>query len=133
MNSSTDQIKGMLGKVKKILVMKYGTGCWLCNKDGHDLAHIFGVAWRGTAFDTSYNGNCHILCRECHALDHNAELVTSYADTYKERFGEDKWYELSRKAHCKPSFPSVMLDLRDEELTEELAMLIAKFKLEEVV
>jgi hypothetical protein len=49
-------------------------------------------------------GNCHLLCRQCHALDHANELDPSYVDVFISRNGEDAFENLRRRANSFGTF-----------------------------
>jgi len=83
--------------VKKIVARKENYRCYVCGTEGHDLAHLFVRNKLATRWDTDSDGNCHILCRECHTRDHNGEEI--YAEAYIEKNGLEAYGALRRRSN----------------------------------
>lgn len=127
-NKRTDIIKKMMVMVKKILLMRQGPDCWICGKPAHDMAHLFVRNKLATAFDTTHDGNCHLLCRDCHSKDHSGELSPSYKDVYIERFGKEKYDELKERSNEDVGIVPMFIAKKGEELYEELGSVVGGWK-----
>ena len=120
MNSNTQITRELLSKVKRILAIKEKGRCYCCGQPAHDVAHIMGRASLSTCFDTHEKGNCHLLCRECHTLDHNAKLNPSYAGTYIKRNGSDAYYSLVSRSRQTVVMAKRFIEEEKERLDEEV-------------
>ena len=60
--------------------------CYCCGVPATDTAHLFSRRILGIRWETGPWGNVHLLCRECHDLDHKGLLVPSYKEVAEERF-----------------------------------------------
>jgi len=119
-NSNTKMTRDLLSAAKKVLVVKERGRCYCCGEPAHDLAHIQGKSNMMTCFDTSKDGNCHLLCRMCHSLDHNGILSPSYKDKFIERNGSDAFFELVSRSRQLPTFVKQFLEKANERLNDEL-------------
>lgn len=72
---------------RRIVIDREGGRCYVCGLMGSDLAHIFGRTKLATRFDTHTEGNCHILCRQCHSESHNDSPI--YEEMYVRKNGEE--------------------------------------------
>ena len=120
MNSNTYKIRKLLGIVKRILVVTESGRCYCCGKQAHDVAHIFGVSNLATAFDTHREGNCHLLCRECHSEDHKGNLDPSYKDVFIGRNGKSAYFSLSSRSKTMVISAKDFLEATERSLDEEL-------------
>ena len=75
-----------LDKLCKQIVADMEDGrCYVCGREGTDLAHLFVRNKLATRWDVAEDGNCHILCRECHDKDHRGLEV--YSEAYIRKNG----------------------------------------------
>jgi hypothetical protein len=65
--------------------------------DPLEVSHLFGRALRPTRFDCHPDGNCHMQTRSENQA-HNSDK-SIYRDKYIERFGEEAYRDLDRRAH----------------------------------
>lgn len=90
--------------------------CWLCQREATDVAHIIGRAHHVVRWDTAPDGNCHLLCRDCHSKDHDAKLMPSYRDVYVSRFGLEAWQSLWDRSQKWTWMPNTALVDKLKEL-----------------
>jgi hypothetical protein len=67
-------------------VLKNESRCYVCGRDGTDVAHLFVRNKLATRWDRR---NCHLLCRACHALSHQCEDV--YTKAFIRREGQEAY------------------------------------------
>ena len=87
--------------------------CYVCGRNGTDVAHLFVRNKLATRWDTR---NCHLLCRRCHALSHQSEDV--YAETFICKEGEEEYDALRLASNQMVGNVRMFMDEVEEELNE---------------
>lgn len=85
---------------RKILFITEGGRCFnpTCRKAATDCAHLIGRAAKSTRWDTTPDGNCHLLCRECHIADEANTLDPSYVAILEGREGDGAYDRIQHRS-----------------------------------
>lgn len=52
-------------RLRKLVLMTYGTRCWLCGKDGaNTVDHVVPVQWGGAMWDIGNMRPAHLSCNQ---------------------------------------------------------------------
>lgn len=81
-----------------VLFLSENSACFVCGNKGFQVAHIYGRRYRHTRWDVAKDGNCHILCGQCHHLDHMGLLDPSYRKVFEDKFGKEMLYSIHRRS-----------------------------------
>ena len=76
-------------KARDVVRQQSGGSCYVCGKEGHDVAHLFVRNKLRTRWDLR---NLRLLCRSCHDDDHRGSGI--YASTYINREGQEAYDEV---------------------------------------
>jgi hypothetical protein len=68
--------------LRKVVIQRDNGRCYVCGKQGTDVAHLFVRNKLATRWDLR---NCHLLCRVCHTEDHHGDGC--YRDTFIRKEG----------------------------------------------
>ena len=100
MTNRQAMVKELDDLTRKIVFITQGGTCYIpgCRRAASDNAHIIGRGVMRTRWDTEPNGNCHLLCRECHNADHAGELHPTYIEVFVDNNGEEAYESLCRRA-----------------------------------
>ena len=75
--------------------------CYVCGRTATDVAHIVSRTAVVTRWDTSAEGNCHLLCRECHENDHAYPKASKYKAEFVRKNGQGAMDVLVARARQK--------------------------------
>jgi hypothetical protein len=100
MTSRQDLVRELDSVCRETLFIKEKGRCYIpdCPRPATDRAHLITCGRLHVRWDTDPDGNCHLLCRQCHDLDHKGLLEPRYVDVYVDKQGEDAFLELRRRA-----------------------------------
>jgi len=104
---------------RRTLRSKENMICFCCGNAGDQVGHIYGRRHRHTRWDTHEQGNCHILCSDCHRADTDHKLDPSYKDIFEDRFGHEALLEIRTRSKLEDFQLNVELLRRLAEITME--------------
>jgi hypothetical protein len=87
--------------------------CYVCGREGHDVAHLFVRNKLRTRWDRR---NCHLLCRACHALSHQCEDV--YTEAFIRREGQEAYDALRLASNQMVGNVGMFMDEVEKDLSE---------------
>jgi hypothetical protein len=73
--------------VRQVLWILEEGRCYCCAAPATEVAHLLGRRYLRLRWDVEKDGNCHLMCRKCHRLDHDGHLEPTYARTFISRAG----------------------------------------------
>ena len=118
MKERKDMIAELDLLTRQILFIKEGGRCYIpgCTRPASDCAHLIGRAALAVRWDTEPDGNCHMLCRECHSKDHAGQLSPSYVESFIEISGQDAWERLTERARAGSRIATPVLEVMLQEM-----------------
>jgi len=89
--------------------------CYVCGRDGTDIAHLFVRNKLATRWDRR---NCHLLCRNCHSRSHQCDDV--YTEAFIRKEGQEAYDKLRLASNQMVGNVGMFMDEVEEELNEDI-------------
>jgi len=101
---SRDDVRYNDHLTKVVLSREEARRCYVCGRMATDVAHIVTRTAVVTRWDVHPEGNCHLLCRECHDDDHANPKASKYKAAFVRENGQDALDLLVRRSKVKAPF-----------------------------
>jgi hypothetical protein len=110
-----ESVTRRLDRLLRKAVLNDEQRCYVCGRQGHDIAHLFVRNKLRTRWDRR---NCHLLCRECHTLSHQCEDV--YTKAFIRREGQGEYDALRLASNQMVGNVGMFMDQVEESLNEDV-------------